>query len=127
MLVYHNNRIHGSSLGIQLGLDSFTAEGWAWVQSLVGELRSRKLCGAAKNLKIKQDLVVPLCLYWDFPSGLDGKVSACNAGDPGSIPGSGRSLEKEVATHSSILIWENPRTEKLGRLKSIGSRRVRHD
>ena len=26
-----------------------------------------------------------------FPGGLEGKVSACNAGDPGSIPGSGRS------------------------------------
>ena len=26
-----------------------------------------------------------------FPGGSDGKVSACNAGDPGSIPGSGRS------------------------------------
>ena len=25
-----------------------------------------------------------------FPHGLDGKESACNAGDPGSIPGSGR-------------------------------------
>ena len=25
-----------------------------------------------------------------FPSGSDGKESACNAGDPGSIPGSGR-------------------------------------
>ena len=33
-----------------------------------------------------------------------GKESACNAGDPGSIPGSGRSpLEKGMATHSSIL------------------------
>ena len=29
-----------------------------------------------------------------FPGGSDGKESACNAGDPGSIPGSGRSLEK---------------------------------
>ena len=28
----------------------------------------------------------------DFPGGSDGKVSACNAGDLGSIPGSGRSL-----------------------------------
>ena len=27
-----------------------------------------------------------------FPGGSDGKASACNAGDPGSIPGSGRSL-----------------------------------
>ena len=31
------------------------------------------------------------------------KVSAYNAGDPGSIPGSGRSLEKEMASNSSIL------------------------
>ena len=28
---------------------------------------------------------------WDFPAGSDGKESACNAGDPGLIPGSGRS------------------------------------
>ena len=27
----------------------------------------------------------------DFPGGLDGKESACNVGDQGSIPGSGRS------------------------------------
>ena len=30
----------------------------------------------------------------DFPSGSDSKESACNAGDPGSIPGSGRSPGK---------------------------------
>ena len=29
--------------------------------------------------------------YWGFPGGSDGKESACNAEDPGSIPGSGRS------------------------------------
>ena len=29
-----------------------------------------------------------------FPGGLEGKASACNAGDPGLIPGSGRSLGK---------------------------------
>ena len=36
-----------------------------------------------------------------------GEESACNAGDPGSIPGSERSLEKDQATHSSIhgLLW----------------------
>ena len=55
------------------------------------------------------------------------KNMPANAGDTGSVPGSGRSLEKEVATHSSILVWEIPWTEKLGRLKSIGSQRVRHD
>ena len=64
---------------------------------------------------------------FDFPGGSDGKASAYNVGDPGSIPESGRSpgegngnllqyscslpqkkglkeiLEKEMATHSSIL------------------------
>ena len=32
-----------------------------------------------------------LCYFGGFPGDLDGKESACNAGDPGSIPGSGRS------------------------------------
>ena len=30
-------------------------------------------------------------LGWGFPGGSDGKVSACSAGDPGLIPGLGRS------------------------------------
>ena len=30
-------------------------------------------------------------------------------------------LEKEMATHSSILAWEIPRTEEPGRLQSMGS------
>ena len=36
-------------------------------------------------------------------------------------------LEKEIATHSSILVWRIPWTEKPGRLQSIGSHRVGHD
>ena len=36
-------------------------------------------------------------------------------------------LEKEMATHSSILAWEIPWTEKPGRLQSMGSQRVGHD
>ena len=40
-----------------------------------------------------------------FPGGLEVKASACNAADLGSIPGSGRSPVKEMATHSSILDW----------------------
>ena len=51
-----------------------------------------------------------------FPGGLDGKESACNAGDPSSIPGSGRSPGKGIATHSSILVWRIPWTEKPGGL-----------
>ena len=33
----------------------------------------------------------PLLVKWDLPGGSDGKASAYNAGEPGSIPGSGRS------------------------------------
>ena len=39
-------------------------------------------------------------------------------------------LEKEMATHSSILAWKTPWTEEPGRLQSMGSmgsKRVRHD
>ena len=44
-----------------------------------------------------------------------------NAGDiiaMGSIPGLGGSLEKEMATHSSILAWRIPWTEEPGGLHS---------
>ena len=36
-------------------------------------------------------------------------------------------LEKEMATHSSILAWRNPWTEEPGELQSLGSQRVRHN
>ena len=91
-----------------------------------------------------------------FPGSSAGKESGCNAGDPGSIPGLGRSpgegigyplqcswaplvaqivknppamqetwvqslvwedpLEKGMASHSRILVWRFPWTEKPGRL-----------
>ena len=44
-----------------------------------------------------------------------------------SVPGMGRSLEEEMATHSSIFAWRIPWTEKPGGLQSMGSQRVRHD
>ena len=36
-------------------------------------------------------------------------------------------LEKGMATHSSILVWEIPWTEEPGGLQSTGSQRVGHD
>ena len=48
-----------------------------------------------------------------FSGGASGKDSTCNAGDvrdAGSIPESGRSLEKGMATHFSILAWRIPQT-----------------
>ena len=38
-----------------------------------------------------------------------------------------RYLEKEMATHSSILAWKNPWMEEPGRLQFMGSQRVGHD
>ena len=35
-------------------------------------------------------------------------------------------LEKEMATHASILAWETPWTEEPGRLQFMGSQRVGH-
>ena len=47
-------------------------------------------------------------------------VSEGEAGDASLILGSGKSLEKEMATHSSILTWEMPWTEEPGGLQSTG-------
>ena len=44
----------------------------------------------------------------DFPGGSDGKESACNSGNLGLIPVSGRFLEEGMATYSSILAWRIP-------------------
>ena len=50
----------------------------------------------------------------------DSKESACNAGDPGSIPGSGWSPGEGNGNHSSILTWRIPWVEEPGRLQSMG-------
>ena len=59
--------------------------------------------------------------------GSDGKASVYNAGDPGSIPGLGRSLEKEMAICSSTIAWKIPWTEEPDRLQSTVLQRVGHD
>ena len=44
----------------------------------------------------------------DFPGGSDGKTSAYNAGDPGSIPGLGRSPGEENGNPLQYSGLENP-------------------
>ena len=88
-------------------------------------------------------------LYSGFSYGSTGKESAPNVGGLGLIPGLGRSpgegkgyplqysglensmdcyspLEKEMATHSSILAWKISWTQKPGELKTMGSQTVGH-
>ena len=66
-------------------------------------------------------------VYKGFPGGSDGKESACNVGDLGSISMLERSPGEGQATHYSILAWRSPWTEEPGRLQSMGLQRVRHD
>ena len=68
-----------------------------------------------------------LSLLVSFPGGSVVKNPPANAGDAGLIPALGRSLEEEMAIHSSILAWTIPWTEEPGRLQSMGLQRVRHD
>ena len=53
------------------------------------------------------------------------KKSPANTGDMGSIPGLAWEdpLEKEMASHSSILDCKVPRTEEPGGLQSMGSQK----
>ena len=64
--------------------------GEAQVPSLVWELRFCMPQGTALKPPPPPKLELILQCF-GFPAGLDCKESACNAGDPGSIPGSGRS------------------------------------
>ena len=44
-------------------------------------------------------------IFMGFSGGSAGKESTCSEGDLSSIPGMGRPLKKEMATHSPILAW----------------------
>ena len=62
---------------------------------------------------------------------LSGGSDGLSVGDPGSIPGSGRSTGKgtgnPLATYSSFLAWKIPGTAEPRGLPAVGSHRVRHD
>ena len=63
----------------------------------------------------------------DFPGGLDIKGLPPMWETRIQSLGQEGHLEKEMATHSSILAWKIPWAEELGRLQSMGSKRIRHD
>ena len=55
------------------------------------------------------------------------ELSVSTAGGLDSIPGLGRSLEKEMAAHSNVAALEIPWTEEPGRLRPCGRQRVGHN
>ena len=61
-----------------------------------------------------------------FPGGSEDKATAYNVGDRVLSLDWADPLEKEMATHSSILAWRFPWTEEPGGLQSTGSQRVGH-
>ena len=61
-----------------------------------------------------------------FPSGSEGKESACHAGDLGSVPGSGRFPGEWNGNHYSTLGWRISWTEEPGGLQPMGSQRAGH-
>ena len=62
-----------------------------------------------------------------FPGGSDGKESTCNARDPGSIPGLGRSPGEGNGNPLQYFCWRIPWTEEPGGLKSMESQTVGHN
>ena len=67
-----------------------------------------------------------MCTYLSmvYPGGSVGKESACNAGDPGSIPGWGRSPGGEKGNPLQYSCLENSMDRRAGGQKSMGSERL---
>ena len=113
------------SLWLSLRLCISSSKGWSrivnchnkYTETLGKELETYRF-RAFKETSV-QSLGLP---WW-----LSGKESACNARDTRLIPGLGRFSGVEMTTYSSVLAWEIPWTEELGRLQSKGSQRIRRD
>ena len=62
-----------------------------------------------------------------FPGGSDGEASACNAGDLGSIPGSGTSPGEGYGNPLQYSCLDNSMDRGAWGLQFVGSQRVRHN
>ena len=82
-----------------------------------------------RKIQIKRYLGIKRYLrnIWGFPGGSEGKVSACNAGDPGLIPGLGRSPEEGNGNPLQHSCLENPMDRGAWRATVHGVTRVGHD
>ena len=108
----------------------------AWQATVHGVLKSRMRLSDSHSLTPLQTEKLTSCNWtrrsqvflpqgsyrWGFPSGSNGKESACNAGDAGQSLSGEDPLEKGMSIHSSILAWRSTWTEF-----SMGSPRVGHD
>ena len=92
------------------------------------------------SLNLARECVAPLVYFYyqfflwpshgnnmGFPSGSDGKASLCNAGDPGLIPGLGRSPREGTGNPLQYSCLENPVDREAWQATVHGSQEVRHD
>ena len=94
---------------------------------LPGGLRGKEPSGVAKSpTRLSNSTTATWCEV-QASGGPMVKNLPASAGETGWIPGSRRPLEKDMATHSSILACEILWTEEPGGLQSLGSQRVVHD
>ena len=101
---------------------------WRVGFSLVKKLKNCKdncFCSEKKSsvLGISSRAILNL----SFPGSLNGKESAHNVGDLGSIPGLGRSPTEGHDNSSSSLAWRIPWTQESGGLQSMSLQRVGED
>ena len=71
--------------------------------------------------------IIVFVLSWGFPGGAEVKASACNVGDLGSIPGSGRSPGEGNGNPLQYSCLENPMDGGTWWATVHGSQRVGHD
>ena len=117
--IFDRNLIFGekiqSTLHICISMDSI--EGW----KIFGKKKFHEI---PKNTTwichSSSTIYIALTLYLGFPGGSDSTESACSAGDLVWSMDREDPLEKEMATHSSILAWRIPWTEEPGGLQSRG-------
>ena len=121
----HINREQGCERWHTLSIPSwcFRAQKWMAFQPQIWKLSWQQGKGSRQNL----DVVCFRSNDLDFPGDSHGKESACNVGDVGWSLEWKDSLEKELATLSSVLAWRIPGSEEPGRLQSLGSQRVGRD
>ena len=103
-----------------------------WEFYLLYILTSTWYCQSSFSFGVNKSVEVFHCsfnLYFPnekcrLPWWLSGKEFACQWM---SSLGQEDPVEKEMASHSSVLAWEIPGTEEPGELKSVGLQRVKHD
>ena len=89
------------------GLISFRMD-WLDLLAVQGTLKSLLQHLNSKGSILECSAFFVVQLFRDFPGGSDGKASACNVGDLGSIPGSGRSSGKGNGYPLQYSCLENP-------------------